>query len=80
MEEILHRLKPLNYCTSWDFRDSMWCRISSINGIMLVVCGLCCLCLFSLFFAVGMRRHSKKSEAKHFSDPPNRDNIKVINA
>ena len=30
MDEFLHHLGALNYCSSWDFRDLRWCRISSI--------------------------------------------------
>ena len=32
MDEILHHLGALNYCNSYDFRDSRWCKISSINS------------------------------------------------
>ena len=32
MDEILHHLRALNYCSSWGFRDLRWCKISSINS------------------------------------------------
>ena len=35
MDEILHHLGALNYCNSQDFMDVMWCKISSINSMMV---------------------------------------------
>ena len=33
MDEILHHLGAPNYCNSQDFRDSRWCKISSMNSM-----------------------------------------------
>ena len=33
MDEILHHLKALNYCSSLDIRGVRWCKISSISTI-----------------------------------------------
>ena len=32
MDEILHHLGALNYCSSLDFRDLRWRKISCINS------------------------------------------------
>ena len=77
MEAILHHLKPLNYCNSGDFRIQGGAGFHP-STVLCWLCGVYVVCVFSLFLAFGMRRHSKKSEAKHFSDSPNRTTSKSL--
>ena len=35
MEEILHRLRCIKPCKQWDELPINWCRISSINSIII---------------------------------------------